>query len=250
MNPKIDVVILAAGFGTRLGKLGEEIPKGLIALRNGDCLLGRLMKDLKSDVRIDKIFMVTNGLFYDVYKKWLVGNKLFDEIKVFNNGIQVAEKRNGALKDLFLISEEFDLSKSDLLVVPSDTFYGFNFLSFVDQIVLNRNNFLTIVRKVHSKNEIKGRLGCAVVENGKIISFEEKPKKPKSYYAAIPFYYYPKEYLSLLPKYLREGNNPDAPGNIIPWLIKKKKLATTYVTNEKALDVGTMGDVVKLRKLR
>ena len=48
--------------------------------------------------------------------------------------------------------------------------------------------------------------------DGKVTSFEEKPKQPKSDLGVPPFYLYKRDTLPLIDKYLKEGNNPDAPG--------------------------------------
>jgi len=40
-------LILAGGFGMRLGDFGENTPKGLIKLPNGETLLGKLIADLE-----------------------------------------------------------------------------------------------------------------------------------------------------------------------------------------------------------
>ena len=80
------------------------------------------------------------------------------------------------------------------------------------------------------------------------MSFKEKPKEPRTRYAVPPFYIYQKSTLRLIGQYLDEGNNPDAPGNFIPWLITKKDV---YAFKFKGMrfDIGTVESYDRVRKL-
>ena len=75
-------------------------------------------------------------------------------------------------------------------------------------------------------------------DDGKVLGFEEKPEHPKSDLGVPPFYLYKKETLPLINTYLEEGNNPDAPGHFIPWLIGKKDVYA-YVFDAVRIDIGT-----------
>jgi glucose-1-phosphate thymidylyltransferase len=52
----------------------------------------------------------------------------------------------------------------------------------------------------------------------RVVSFEEKPARPRSNLAATAAYLYRAHDLALLSRYLEEGNPPDAPGNFVAWL--------------------------------
>jgi glucose-1-phosphate thymidylyltransferase len=61
----------------------------------------------------------------------------------------------------------------------------------------------------------------AVVEldaGDRVVSFEEKPRDPKSTLAAIATYIYSAEHAALIPTYLADGNSPDQPGKLVAWL--------------------------------
>ena len=95
--------------------------------------------------------------------------------------------------------------------------------------------------------------GCAVLnESKKIVKFIEKPSSPPSNFAAIPFYYYPRQFLVLLKDYQNEFVNDqkkmDAPGNIVPWLIKRGVVVNAYITDKPTLDIGTPQDLEEFRK--
>ena len=104
-----------------------------------------------------------------------------------------------------------------------------------------------LIKEISSLNirfakEIKGcadKLTSEVLDdNGKVTSFEEKPKQPKSDLGVPPFYLYKRDTLPLIDEYLKEGNNPDAPGHFIPWLIGKNDVYA-YVFDAVRIDIGT-----------
>ena len=63
-------------------------------------------------------------------------------------------------------------------------------------------------------------------EEGRITFFEEKPASPTGTLAGIALYYYPRSLLSLVLRYVEEGNNPDQPGRLIQWLYPRTTVHT------------------------
>lgn len=243
-----DAVILAAGFGTRLGKFGEETPKGLIETSSDQTIIGETLTQIRPLVK--KIFFLVNGRFEEKYDNWLNKSGWNSEVEFLSNGIQSPEKRNGAIADLQLAIDTFGLGSGNIFVCPSDTHFEFPLKGFIDFCKKKPEVFATILQKKSSIEEIKNRLGCAVIENDKIVNFLEKPENPPSLNAVVPFYYYPKSYITYIKRFLEEGGNPDAPSNIIPWMLANKIEARAYVASGKALDVGTLEDVEKLKELK
>lgn len=239
-----NVVILAAGFGTRLSKAGLNLPKGLIPYGDST-ILGELIEDLLSTNSFKKIVIVSNNKFHNQYKKWLKKQNYAKKISLTNDKVDEPEKRLGAIGDLLFAIQKLKIN-SDVLVLPSDTLYNFKIKQFTD-FAKKQNCFSTAFRYVKDKNIIKNRYGCAEVKNDKVISFEEKPENPKGHYLAVPFYFYPKKTLRLLEKYKDGGGNLDAPGSIISWFIKQNIPVGGFITNGNTLDVGTSKELKILR---
>ena len=51
----------------------------------------------------------------------------------------------------------------------------------------------------------------------------------------------------LIKKYLEEGNDPDAPGNFIPWLIERKDVYAYKFEGER-YDIGTIESYRKIQE--
>ncbi len=56
-------------------------------------------------------------------------------------------------------------------------------------------------------------------EQGRIVSFQEKPEQPRGRYRIPPFYLYTAEALRMMEGYLDQGGDPDAPGSLLAWLV-------------------------------
>ncbi len=67
-SANLKTLILAAGFGTRLGELGQKTAKGLFPNAQGKSIFDLLIKNLQEQSEIDEIAVVTNNRFYEQYK--------------------------------------------------------------------------------------------------------------------------------------------------------------------------------------
>ncbi len=76
-------------------------------------------------------------------------------------------------------------------------------------------------------------------KSGRVLSFEEKPREPTSAWGVPALYIYKEETLPLIEQYLSEGNNPDAPGHLIPWLLKRRPIYAFQFAGQWH-DIGTL----------
>src|SRR5690348_6510319 len=95
-------LVLAGGFGTRLGKMGLEIPKGLINGHGSQTLLEKMLNELDEIAVIDKLAVVTNMRFCDKYREFLRQRKGNKKVLVMCNRAMQPEERLGAIGDLSL----------------------------------------------------------------------------------------------------------------------------------------------------
>lgn len=242
------VLLLAAGFGTRLNEIGQTTPKGLLKFA-GTTIFDKTLNDLIKTSNISEIGVVTNQRFYTQYLDHIYKTYPDKKILVLNDEVNEPEKRKGALGDLLFSIDKLNWEDADLFVLPSDTYYSFEMNDFLGFYERHKGSFVTIVRKFEDLDEIKNKLGCATMDGEKIIDFVEKPNNPSTPYAAIPFYIYPKELLPLIKVYQEDGGNMDTPGSIIPWLISRGIPIYAYIVDGKTIDIGTPEDFARLQQI-
>ena len=68
---------------------------------------------------------------------------------------------------------------------------------------------------------------------------ENEPAEPRSTYCVPTLYILQEGTSPLVTQYLDEENNPDAPGQIIPYLLQHTEVYA-YVFDEKRYDIGTV----------
>jgi len=107
--------------------------------------------------------------------------------------------------------------------LAGDNLFDFELVDFVEFYEGVGADCIT-THQLDDIEEIKRTGVIELDDEGVVTSFEEKPEHPKSNLAVPPFYIYQRETLPMIGKYLAEGENPDAPGNFIPWLIERKEV--------------------------
>ena len=235
---KLKALILAAGFGTRLGELGQKTAKGLFPNAQGKSIFDLLIKNLQEQSEIDEIAVVTNNRFYEQYQ---TAAKKFPDlnIKIINDGVDNSENRLGSLGDLELALTQLNWWEENILITPSDRTPEKFLPKLINLFFQHQTQAAVTTITKRSKKIIKNRFGCIEINvENKIINFEEKPQEPKSDYASIPFYIYPSAALNLLKSYKKSGRNMDSPGNFIPWLLKNEFPIYALATNDNSFDIG------------
>src|SRR5690554_726827 len=236
-------IILAAGYATRLYPLTKNKPKPL--LKVGDkAILEHLLINLGKVKEADRVYIVTNQKFYNHFTNWVRSYTYQKEIKVVNDGTTSNEDRLGAIADLFYVLTQEKI-RDDILVMAGDNLFSFELSEFVRFQKKVKADCITC----HQWDDIEELKKTGVIEiddNKKVFSFVEKPAHPKSKLAVPPVYIYKKETIPLLGQYLEEGHNPDAPGNFIPWLIKKKHVYAYQFAGYR-YDIGTIDSYKKVQ---
>ena len=238
-------ILLAAGYATRLYPLTKNKPKSLLEV-GGITILEHIVKKIEKIESIDYIYIVSNARFYLQFVEWVEEYNSSKKIKVLNDLTTSNENRLGAIADIKFAIDNENI-EDDILVMAGDNIFSFNLKDFESYYRKVGHDCIT----VHELNNIEELKRTGVVEidrSSKVVSFEEKPKEPKSSLAVPPFYIYRKDTLELFSKYIEEGNNPDAPGNFIPWLIKHKDVYS-FKFKGMRYDIGTPESYEKVKGL-
>ncbi|MFH1612357.1 MAG: galactokinase [bacterium] len=230
-------LILCAGYATRLYPLTFNTPKHLLSIANKP-MINYIIEKIQKIDEIDSIYLVTNEKFYHQFKDWAKTITSQKKIKILNDKTQYDSKKLGAIGDInFVIDKE--KIKDDLLIIAGDNLFELDLKKFID--FFNQKGTSIGIYDVGEKNIdlMKQYSEVELDAKNKVIFFTEKPKKPKTTLASICIYLFPKEKLKLIKQYLKEGHNPDQPGQYIEWLYKKEAIFG-FITSEKWYDIGNL----------
>ena len=231
------VIVLAAGFATRLYPLTRDRAKPLLPVA-GRPVVSHLLDRVRALPDIRDVLLVTNARFHRDFQSWASADRGRPPVRVVANGSTSADDRQGALRDLLMAwqSADAELAAEDLLVVAGDNLVGFDLAPFFAHFRAIGRPML-MVRRVPGAVP-PGRHGEVTIdERGQIVRFREKPMDPRSDLAALCLYLFPARTKTRLSTYLAHGVNPDAPGHFIAWLAEREPVHA-HVLDGPYFDIG------------
>jgi glucose-1-phosphate thymidylyltransferase len=225
----VKLVVLAAGYATRLYPLTRDRPKPLLPVA-GRPMLEHVLDRLAPIGEVDGIYLVTNSKFAGHFRDWAGsygGAKQAQPITVVDDGTTSDETKLGAIGDLELVlrSEGVD---DDVIVVAGDNLFSEDLGGF-GEYVRGRGAPVLAVYDVGSLEAIRSYNAIEVDDDGRITFFEEKPENPRSTLTGIALYFYPRGVLPLVHEYVAAGNNADQPGRLVEWLYTRMPVYTWRV---------------------
>ena len=212
------LIILAAGYATRLYPLTRNQPKPLLPVA-GKPMLEHVLDNIATLDQIDHAYIVTNAKFVSHFENWArtySHPKLRFGFTIINDGSTDDSNKLGAIGDMHLVLTRAEIN-DDILVVGGDNLFSNDLAAFGDYCK-EKNAPVTGVYDVGDLEAIKKYNAIEIDEQQRITYFEEKPQVPKSTLTGIALYYYPAATLPLIHQYIADGNNPDQPGRLVQWL--------------------------------
>ncbi|MEY2427266.1 MAG: glucose-phosphate thymidylyltransferase [Verrucomicrobiota bacterium] len=223
------VIILAAGYATRLYPLTLTQPKPLLPVA-GKPMIEHVLDNLAGIDGLDRIYVVTNSKFAAAFRKWADeyrAAKAKLDFTIVNDGSTDDTNKLGAIGDLHLVLTRENVA-DDVIVVAGDNLFNRPLDDF-GRYCREKNAPVLGVYDVGDLEQVKKYNSISVDNAGRITFFEEKPKNPTSTLTGIALYYYPKSTLPLIKEYIAEGNNPDQPGRLVQWLYSRVPVYTWQV---------------------
>ncbi len=229
------VVLLAAGYATRLYPLTKDRPKALLPL--GDrVILDEVIASLDSVPDLRKSVLVTNHRFADQFRQWQQARGT--NAQVIDDGTETAETRLGAIRDLLLARKETD-PQDDLLVLGTDNLFRWSLSEFVTRAQRHRPAPTVALWEAPS-TQAATQFGVVTRDaTSRITAFVEKSPNPPSKEVALCVYYFPAAMCGSIRQFLDEGGNADAPGYFVEWLVRR---GTVYGERMEGAwhDIGTL----------
>jgi glucose-1-phosphate thymidylyltransferase len=224
------VIILAAGYATRLYPLTLTQPKPLLPVA-GKPMVEYVLDNLAPMGGIDRVYVVTNAKFAGHFQRWseayrAAGSKL--DFTIVNDGSTDDSNKLGAIGDIHFVLQSQQVD-DDIVVVAGDNLFSQS-LELFGKFCREKNAPVVAVYDVKDLEQVKKYNSITLSpEDSRITFFEEKPKNPSDTLSAIALYYYPRATLTLIRQYVAEGNNPDQPGRLIQWLYPRVPVYTWTV---------------------
>lgn len=229
----MNVVFLAAGFGTRLVHIIGDRPKALVEV-GGVVLLDHLLARVRDLPDVERIILVSNHHFLEQFRSWQRRSGAND-VEILDDGARDAASRLGAIGDLAFVLGHLDAGR-DTLVLAADNVLGFDLGPFVGR---GRETGASVVavRENDDLEDQRRRGNLELAPDGRVIAFVEKPEVPIGPWSAAPIYYFPARVMERVREYLDAGGHRDAPGHFLAWLHTRETLYGWQQTGP-LLDVG------------
>ena len=229
------VVVLAAGYATRLYPLTLDRPKPLLPIA-GRPMLEWLLEKLAGIDDIDETYVVTNAKFASHFAEWAGRYDGALQPRIVDDGTTSDDDKLGAIGDLGLVLERERID-DDVIVAAGDNLFS-DPLDGFGRYCRERGAPVIAVYDVGDLERTRQYSSVETDGEGRITRLEEKPAEPRSTLAGIALYFYPRATLPLIRRYLEEGNNPDQPGRLVVWMYPRTPVYTWSVPG-RWFDIGS-----------
>lgn len=171
-------VLLAGGTGSRLHPLTVSVNKHLLPVGNKPMLYHPVERMIEAGV---SDIMITTGTDHAGQIFQLLGSGSRFGVR-FTYRVQ---DEAGGIAQALMLAEDF-CERNTIMVMLGDNIFGESLCLCKEAFEKSASDVGIVLKKVPDPE----RFGVAVVEDGRVIHIEEKPKEPKSDLAVTGCYFY------------------------------------------------------------
>lgn len=239
-------IILAAGYATRLYPLTLNTPKPLIEVGKKK-MVEHIIHKLEELDAVDEIHIVTNDKFYSNFKEWRKTFPSTCNIIIHNDKTKTNEDRLGAMGDVHFVMQSAKID-DDVIIIGGDNLFDFSLTGMYSLFKATKGPVVA-ARDLGDPVLLAKKFGTIEMdEQNKIISFEEKPEKPKSSLASTCVYMYTQEDMRELERHVKKEGIPDNTGDFVKHLMSVTQVYA-YPFNEHWYDIGSHEQLDEARKI-
>lgn len=142
-----DIVILAAGVGSRLRPLTDDVPKTMVKV-NGEAIIERLLKQIDAIDSVKTNIKIASGYKSQILKDFVNSLELKTNIEfIENKDYNTTNNMYSLYLALSAINE-----KNDLVIINADCFYD---KEIVEEIVKSSGNYIAIDKGIFNEESMK-----------------------------------------------------------------------------------------------
>lgn len=243
----MDAIILVGGRGLRLKSLTKNKTKSFVSFFGKYRIIDFPLSSL-SNSQVKNVGILTQYEPYDLMR--YVGSGSSWDLDVFNEGVSFltpyeSEENNiifqkGTANACLSQIEYIKKSSAEyILILSGDQIYKMDFKEVLSEHIKHNAKLTIITADLDKEKDNLSRFGIIEYDaSNRIISFEEKPKNPKSNHISLGMYLFNKDFLL---KYLPKADTLcDFGKDLIPYIISESKDVYAFKHDSWFFDVGTV----------
>ena len=217
-------IILCTGGGIKSYPLTKDTPKPLLPVRRRP-IVEYIINRVQMVKEIDKILILTEPQFMKTFKMWVDNFASFLPIELISKVGANFKNEKGGVRDLLFIWEQKKIN-DDLLVIEGNNLFSFSLNKFVDFAKERQSHCLIGAYQEDGNVRCKKESIVRLDNSGRVVELgQEVSKRNGKCLVPVGIYFFPREKISLIEKYLRDfkpRNAREGIDNYIAYLSQKE----------------------------